>query len=157
VTRVRAEAIPTAVIAETTTWDAFPSLWPALLDEVWAFVRRAGLDAGRNVMLYKDDVPHVEVGVEVGGAFAGEGRVVPSTLPGGLAAKTVERGPPSREGIGAAHARVRAWCEANEHELDGTRWEIYGHWLEEDPASFETEVYWLVRHPGDRSGARKAI
>jgi hypothetical protein len=26
----------TAVIAEATTWDVFPTLWPSLLDTVWA-------------------------------------------------------------------------------------------------------------------------
>jgi len=31
-------------------------------------------------MLYKDDVPNVEVGVEVADSFAPSGRVVPSTL-----------------------------------------------------------------------------
>jgi hypothetical protein len=29
---VTVEARPTAVIAETTTWPAFPALWPQLLD-----------------------------------------------------------------------------------------------------------------------------
>jgi hypothetical protein len=28
------------VVAETTTWEAFRSLWPQLLDEVYAFVGR---------------------------------------------------------------------------------------------------------------------
>src|SRR5205814_986069 len=28
---------PTAVVTAATAWDAFPSLWPQLLDEVWAF------------------------------------------------------------------------------------------------------------------------
>jgi effector-binding domain-containing protein len=156
VTLVRTDAMPTAVIAEATTWEAFPSLWPALLDEVWAFVRQAGLEAGRNVMVYRDDVPHVEVVVEVGGPFAGEGRVVQSALPDGLAATTIAQGPPSLEGLGEAHAAVRAWCKGQGHDLEGTRWEIYGHWREEDPDSFETEVHWLVRHTGDRSGIRKA-
>jgi effector-binding domain-containing protein len=143
---VRTAATPTAVVAEATTWEAFPSRWPVLLDEVWAFVRRSGLDAGRNVMLYRDDVPHVEVGVEARSPVAGDGRVVPSSLPSGLAAKAVALGPPSREGIAEAHEAAVAWCRANGHEPDGTRWEIYDHWREErDPAEFETEVYWLVR------------
>ena len=155
VTLVRVEPTPTAVVAEATSWDAFPSQWPALLDEVWTFVRRARLEAGRNVMLYLDDVPHVEVGVEVRGPFAGEGRVVPSTLPGGLAATTVERGPPSREGIAKAHAAVKAWCSVHGHELAGTRWEVYDHWREEaDPATFETAVYWLLTTPAPRPRSR---
>ena len=149
VTLVRTDPTPTAVVAEATTWDAFPSRWPELLDEVWAFVRGAGLPAGRNVMLYRDDVPHVEVGVEVREPFVSEGRVVRSSLPVGLAAKTIQRGPPSPEGIAEAHAAVHAWCQANHHQLERTRWEVYGHWRDnQDPADYEIEVYWLVREDG---------
>jgi hypothetical protein len=58
------EALPTAVIAATTTWRRFPSLWPELLGEVWACLRASGVQRGcPNVMLYLDDTPHVEVGV----------------------------------------------------------------------------------------------
>ena len=55
---------PTAVIAAETTWEAFPSLWRQLLDEIWEVVRsNDAIVPGRNVMLYKDDVPNVEIGV----------------------------------------------------------------------------------------------
>ena len=109
---VTTKATPTAVVRESTTWQAFPNRWRALLDETWSFVRGAGLTAGRNVMLYTDDVPNVEVGVEVGEPFAPGERVVPSTLPAGRAARTVHRGPPSPQGIDAAHAAVLRWCAA---------------------------------------------
>jgi effector-binding domain-containing protein len=96
-------------------------------------------------MLFKDDLPNVEVGAEVGGSFAASGRVVPSRLPAGLAATTVARGAPSPEGLARAHTTVLDWCAANGHQPTGVRWEIYGHWLEDqDPALFETEVYWLL-------------
>lgn len=69
VSQITVRAQPTAVIAETTTWEAYPRLWPRLLDEVWSAVRpeRETIVPGRNVMLYRDDVPNVEVGVEVAG------------------------------------------------------------------------------------------
>jgi effector-binding domain-containing protein len=136
---------PTAVVAETTTWEAFPQLWGALLSEVWTFLRTSDLTTGRNVMLYNDDAPNVEVGAEVNSSFLGSGRVVPSSLPAGRAAVAVARGEPSPVRRGRAHAAVRDWCAANGHELTGVRWEIYGHWLEDqDPALFETEVFWLL-------------
>jgi effector-binding domain-containing protein len=136
---------PTAVVAETTTWTDFPQVWPALLDEVWTFLRASDLTTGRNVMLYTDDRPHVEVGAEVGGSFTGNGRVVPSSLPAGRAATAVVCGAPSAEGLADGHAAVREWCAANGHELTGVRWEVYGHWREDqDPARFETELYWLL-------------
>jgi effector-binding domain-containing protein len=136
---------PTAVVAETTTWEAFPQVWPDLLGEVWTFLRGSGLAAGRNVMLYRDQLPSVEVGVEVDGSFTSTGRVVPSLLPAGRAATTVARGAPSPAGLARAHVKARDWCAAHGHELTGVRWEIYGHWREDqDPALFETDVYWQL-------------
>ena len=141
---VATSATPTAVISETTTWERFPTLWSELLDEVWAHVRGAGVQAGRNVMVYLDDVPNVDVGVELEGTLiAPSGRIVASALPEGRAATAVARGAPSHEGIAAAHAAVVEWCEANGHVRTGVRWEVYDHWRD-DPDSFETAVYWLL-------------
>jgi effector-binding domain-containing protein len=141
---VATAATPTAVIRETTTWERFPTLWGELLDEVWTYVRAAEVQAGRNVMVYLDDTPNVEVGVELDGALeAPSGHVAASTLPAGRAATTVARGAPSREGIAAAHAAVVRWCDANGHARTGVRWEVYDHWRD-DPDSFETAVYWLL-------------
>jgi hypothetical protein len=40
---------PTAVIARTTTWEEFPSIWGPLLDEVYEFVRkRTDLATGKS-------------------------------------------------------------------------------------------------------------
>jgi effector-binding domain-containing protein len=142
---VTATPMPTAVIAETTSWEQLPEVWRSLLADVWIFVHGTSLTTGRNVMLFKDDVPRMEVGVEVDRMFDGGGAVVSSSLPGGRAATTVAVGEPSPAGLARAHAAVRAWCAANGHRLTGVRWEIYGHWLEnQDPALFETEVYWLL-------------
>ncbi len=142
---VMAPATPTAVVQETTTWEAFPSLWRELLAEVWAFLRVSGLTTGRNVMVYNDDSPRVEVGAEVSTRFPGTGRVVPSSLPAGRAAMAVARGEPSPARLAVVHAAVRDWCASQGHELTGVRWEIYGHWVEDqDPSQFETEVYWLL-------------
>ena len=144
VTIVTTAATPTAVVRETTNWDSFHTRWRALLDEVWAFVRREGLTAGRNVMVYADDVPNVEVGVEVSEAFSPGERVMPSALPAGRAARTISRGPPTPEALHAAHTAVLRWCAVNAEQTTGVRWEVYGHWRDEDPQAFETEIYWLV-------------
>jgi effector-binding domain-containing protein len=138
----------TAVVAASTTWAEFPARWKGMLDEVWAFLRGTGAGLhvdGHNVMIYKDDVPNVEVGVQVAESFDPPGRVVPSTLPGGEVAMTIHRGPP--EGIGAAHEAVLRWCRAHDRDVAGPRWEVYGDWRE-DPAAFETTVFWLLRVPG---------
>jgi effector-binding domain-containing protein len=141
-------ATPTAVVAASTSWEEFPNRWKGMLDEVWAFLRGPGAGLrtdGHNIMLYKDDVPNVEVGVQVTGPFAPSGRVVPSTLPAGEAAMTIHRGPPGQ--IAAAHRAVLDWCAAHGRHVAGPRWEVYGDWRD-DPSEFETAVYWLLRDPG---------
>jgi effector-binding domain-containing protein len=136
---------PTAVVAATTTWTEFPSRWGPMLDKVWAFLREAeGVRRdGHNVMLYKDDVLNVEVGVQVGGPFVPSGDVKPSRLPGGVVATATHRGPIGR--IGETHDAVVAWSASNGHRLSRVRWEVYG-----DPDSsgqFSVDVYWSVLAP----------
>src|SRR5205085_2753913 len=79
VTVTNVVARPTAVVPATTTWQEFPTLWRELLDEVWGCLHAGGIDRGcRNIMLYWDDVPHVEVGVELLVPCPLTGRVVAS-------------------------------------------------------------------------------
>ena len=143
------EARPTAVIAETTSWEVFPQLWPALLSEVWEEVRGSDeVRPGRNVMLYLDDIPHVEIGVEAAGPFASLGRVVPSALPAGRVAMTRIVG--SYDEIGPAHSAVVDACTERGLERLGPCWEIYGHHNDASPDQ-EVEVYHLVA-PQSASG-----
>src|ERR1700728_4997757 len=100
---------PTAVVAATVTWTECPTLWMPTLDQVWGFLRggapeRLYLD-GHNVMLYKDDVPNVEVGVQVTGSFDSVGGVTASSLPGGLVATATHVGPVSA--LGGTHQAGR--------------------------------------------------
>lgn len=133
---------PTAVVAATTTWERFPTQWKQMLDQVWAFLRDSDLRTdGHNVMLYKDDVPNVEVGVQVTRSFTAAGPVVPSRLPGGRVARTIHRG--SYDRLDEPHRAVREWCAAQGLLLAGPRWEIYGDWRE-NPAELETEVVYLL-------------
>ncbi len=137
-----AVARPTLVVTATTTWHAFPTLWKELLDEVWSCLRASGIERGcRNVMLYRDDVPHVEVGVERAEPCPLTGRVVPSSLPAGRVAMTVHRGSYAR--LGSAHRAVMDWCAEQGLPLTGARWEVYGP-HSDDPAEVWTEVYWLL-------------
>ena len=115
---------PTAVIRETTTWQEYPALWPRLLDEIWQTIRAHDLPAGRNVMRYLDDVPNVEVGVELSG-FEAIGRVVPSIFPAGPAATAKGAGDgggdPGRP-RGRRAVRAGAWPGAVRE-----RFEVYDH------------------------------
>jgi hypothetical protein len=137
---VELPARPTAVVAVVTSPEEYPSLWGGLLTEVWETVRALGVHAGRNVMLYKDPRPSVEVGVELLEPFTAHGRVTPSALPAGRAALTLAPGAPTPEGIAAAHDRIRSWCAEHGHTPTGVCWEIYGHWSQ-DPSRMYTEAY----------------
>lgn len=142
VLQLTARAQPTAVIAESTSWEAYPEVWGRLLNEVWSNVRprRATIVPGRNVMLYKDDVPNVEVGVEVAGTFEPLGRVIASALPAGPVAMTTHRGSWAVE---PAHRAMIDECDRLGLERVGPRWEIYGH--SNEPGDEEVEIYYLVR------------
>lgn len=135
-------ARPTAVVAATTTWQEFPSLWRVLLDEVWTCLRAGGVHRGcPNIMLYWDDVPNVEVGVELRVPCPLTGRVVASALPAGQVAMTVHHGPYA--GLGMAHQAVLDWCAEQGRRPARTRWEVYGP-HNDDPAKVRTEVYYLL-------------
>lgn len=133
---------PTAVIVTETTWDLLPLVWPPLLGQVWSFVRDdEGIAPGRNVMVYRDDRPLMEVGVEVAAPIEGNGVVVPSTIPGGRAVLYEHRG--AYDGLPAAHEALRHWCDAHALEVTGVRWEVYGDWTD-DPDLLSTDVYWQL-------------
>lgn len=135
-------ARPTAVVAATTTWQEFPTLWMELLDEVWACLRAERVDRGcRNVMFYRDDVPHVEVGVELSRPCRLTGRVTRSALPAGRVAMATHRGPFTE--LGRAHRAVTDWCAGHDRKPAGPRWEVYGP-HSDDPAQQWTEVYYLL-------------
>jgi effector-binding domain-containing protein len=123
----------TAVVAAATNWDEFPRLWRTLLDEVREHA------SGRNVMLYRDDVPNVEVGVLVEGDFTPVGRVIRSALPAGEVVAVTHRGPYER--LGEAHEAALRHIAEHDLERTGVRWEIYGPW-QKIP---EVEVFWQVR------------
>jgi effector-binding domain-containing protein len=143
VTVTTVSACPTAVVAAATTWKDFPSQWKPMLDQVYACLgRHGGAGQGRNVMLYQDSVPHVEVGVELIAPCVLDRPVIGSSLPAGQVAMTVHRGPYA--GLGEAHDKVVRWCAAAGRALAGPRWEIYGDWRD-NPAELETEVYYLLR------------
>jgi effector-binding domain-containing protein len=142
VTMKAVEARPTAVVPATTTWQAFPKLWLELSNEVWACLRAGGITRGcRNIMLYWDDVPHVEVGVELLVPCPLSGRVIASSLPAGQVAMTTHWGAYSQ--LGEAHQAVMDWCAAQGKPKTGTRWEVYGP-HNDDPAKVWTEVYYLL-------------
>jgi effector-binding domain-containing protein len=136
--QVRIEEVgarPTLAVAAAATWQE-------LSGEVWDCLRSAGITSGcPNVMLYLDDVPHVEVGVLCSEPVPLTGRVQVSSLPAGRVATATHRGPYAD--LGNTHDAVLAWCAAHGHELSRTRWELYGP-HDPDPSQVWVEVSWLL-------------
>ena len=136
----------TVVVAATTTWRDFPGLWGGVLGEVWDCLQAAGITGGcRNVMLYRDGAPSVEVGVLLDRPCPLTGRVVASQLPAATVASTVHRGPFGQ--LAAAHDAVVAWCAGNGRPTTGVRWEVYGP-HRDDPAQQWVEVSWQLGGAG---------
>jgi effector-binding domain-containing protein len=150
VTVVDVEPHRTAVIADTVAWEDFPNLWRPMLDEVYAFVRQCpeftAATAGTpgphwtNVMLYRAEAPNVEVGVLAPSAFAPQGRVIASHLPGGRAVTATHLGSPAT--IGDTHDAVREYSRADGLTTTGILWEVYGH--PDEAGEFATEVFHLL-------------
>jgi effector-binding domain-containing protein len=144
VTFRRVEARPTAVVKASTTWAAWPQLWPVLSGEVWACLRAGGINRGcPNVMVYRStpDGVDVEVGVELRQSCQLAGRVVTSSLPAGEVATIVHRGPYA--GLGSAYDAVAQACDREGRGRTNTKWEVYGP-HRDDPAELTTEIFWLL-------------
>jgi effector-binding domain-containing protein len=92
-------------------------------------------------MLYRDDLPHVEVGVEVPAGFGGAGRVVASELPAGRVVTATLLG--RYEDLGLAHREATDACAARGLTRLGPSWEVYGHHVE-GAAEQVVDVYYLV-------------
>jgi effector-binding domain-containing protein len=136
---------PTAVVRRTAVLRDLPKVIPEACGLVWNTLRGAGIRGGRNVALYLDDQFTLEIGVELDGAFAGEGEVVPSHLPAGRVAVATHLGPYPH--LVEAHDAIQAWCAAHGHTLAGPCWELYAHWeadWEKNPAAIRTDVYYLL-------------
>jgi effector-binding domain-containing protein len=141
---------PIAVVRRRVSPGELSRVVPEGCGLVWKTVKAAQVkDAGRQLAIYRDTGDgqiDVEVGVEVGAAFPGRDEVVGSVTPAGDVATVTHLGPYGR--LGEAHQAIHQWCRAEGRTLTGTRWELYGHWLEEwnnDPSKIRTDIFYLLR------------
>lgn len=136
---------PVAVVRRLAHASELATIVPQCCGLVWEFVRAHDLKGGRNIAIYWDGSIRLEVGVELDQHFAEAGEVVRSTTPGGLTASVVHFGPYHK--LGAAHAAIRDWCAAHNHQFAGPSWELYGHWQKEwnnDPSQIRTDVFYQL-------------
>jgi effector-binding domain-containing protein len=133
---------------------AVPSTFGRYLDQVYAAARAGEVHLdGQNVFVYRDapDRPSeadVAFGVGVTAPFVAAGAVEATPLPVGEVATTTHRG--SYGKLGAAHDAVIAWCRRNGRRPAGPRWEVYGHWTD-DEAQLQTDVFYLLEPAAKQS------
>ena len=105
-----------------------PKVVPEGCGLVWSFVRARQLRAGRHVAVYWDCTIRLEVGVELIHLFQDGGDVVQSATPAGRAA-SVAHSVPMITWYGSPVAILGG--SAQNLELAGPNWEVYGHWQDE--------------------------
>jgi len=138
-------AIPVAVVRRQARASDLPRIVPEGCGLVWAYLRSQQLKGGRNVAIYRDGSIRLEVGVEMDRPFIGNGDIVASTTPAGLAASIVHFGP--YHTLATAHAAIRDWCAGHQHRLAGPSWELYGHWQPEwddHPSRIRTDIFYQL-------------
>ena len=141
-------ARPIAAVHSSVPVGHVAEVWRPALDKVWAFLRtHEGLRTdGHNIFVYHHPARpgaamEVDFGVEVSGAFAGEGEIMFTYAPAGHVASTVHIGPPDQ--LAGANAAIESWCLADHRSLAGVSWEIYGD-PGDDPAILEVKLFYLL-------------
>jgi effector-binding domain-containing protein len=150
---VRVERVvgrPIAVVRRRVSPGELSKVVPESCGVVWTALKAAQVTgAGRNVAVYRKaegGLLDVEVGVEVGSVFSESDSVVGSVTPAGEVATVTHFGPYGT--LGQAHDAVWQWATARGRGLTGTRWEVYGHWVDEwnnDPSKIRTDVFYLLK------------
>jgi effector-binding domain-containing protein len=87
----------------------------------------------------------LEVGMPVDGPIEPDGRVIATTIPGGMSATTVHSG--RYEEVAPAYRALGEWVQEHGHETAGPPREIYlvGPEQVQDPGALRTEIVWPIR------------
>jgi effector-binding domain-containing protein len=109
-------------------------------DVLWPFLRAAQVRTGRNVVIYREGLAHIEIGVEVFGELAPAGPVFISATPAGEAVTATHFG--DYADMDDAYQAIEQWRASAGRKL-GPSWEVYGHW-EDDPVKRRTDVFFLL-------------
>jgi effector-binding domain-containing protein len=109
-------------------------------DVLWPFLRAAKVRTGRNVVIYRDGLAQLEIGVEIFTDLAPADPVFMSSTPAGEAVTATHFGDYAQ--MHGAYQAIERWCASAGRKL-GPSWEVYGHW-EEDPARRRTDIFFLL-------------
>ena len=125
-----------------------PTSFRRYLDQVYAAAKAGALQLdGQNVFIYHPvpgapDDADCAFGVGLKAPLVGPlGAIEPTALPVGEVAMTTLWG--NYSGIRGAHKAVIDWCREHGRRRTGIRWEVYGHWTD-DESRLQTDVYHLL-------------
>lgn len=124
-TRVLAKQ-DTAVVEAVLHGPELPHWLAAVYHDIATYLERIGVEmAGPPFVRYafRDATIDVQAGFPVVTPVAGEGRIVPSSLPAGPVAITTHYGPYDR--LVAAYDAIATWLKEHGYEPAGPHWEIY--------------------------------
>ncbi|HVE94494.1 MAG TPA: GyrI-like domain-containing protein [Acidimicrobiales bacterium] len=128
-------AVTTSATPETLADTIYRSL-----DQVWPVLRAQEVEAGQNVVIYRDMLNAIDIGVEFLGPFEPSGDVVAVTTPAGEVVTTVHWGDYSA--MPDAYRALEAWCAQNDRS-HAEGWEVYGDW-DDDPAKRRTDIFFRL-------------
>ena len=143
-------AIPLIAVAGHATRPELPQKIPALLDMVWQFIRASSVaHNGLSLVLYHYDPADPErfpihAGVCVIAPFTPVPPIVSIATPAGRVLATTAIGP-YQQAIPEAHDALHAYARQHHLPLQGTSWELYGHW-NSDESKLQTDIYYLLKH-----------
>lgn len=139
---------PTAIVCGRLTTSELPAFLGGAFGEVIGVLSQQGLaPAGMPFSRYRpvDGGFDVEAGFPCSGVVRAQGRVEPSTLPGGPAATTHHVG--SYETVGDAYAAVQGWLAEHGRQVVGAPWEHYLDGPEVPPERTRTDVVFPCSAP----------
>lgn len=144
---VTLEPTPTAAVRGTVTMDELREFYDSSFGKVAAAAARQGATPTAAFGLYAAPPGErfdLEVGFVVGGGFEADGEVVPSSLPGGRAARLVHMG--SYDELGRSWQRLTGWVAEQGLQQAGPMWEVYvtEPTPETDPATLRTDLFCIV-------------
>ena len=145
---------PTAAVRANLPTDQISAWIPGAYEAVLAYLTEAGITpAGPPYARYTmhDNLFEVEAGFPVRTPIPGHGHVLPSSLPGGPAARTTHHGP--YEHLDIAYHAVTTWLADQGLQPAGPHWEIYhtDPRLEPDPTRWRTDL--IIPYQAGTAGA----
>ena len=134
------EARDVAAVEASATAETLADTIYRCLDQVWTVLREQDAKTDHNIVIYRDALRTIEVGVEVLGPFTPSGDVGAVTTPAGEVATTAHWG--EYKALHRAYAALEAWCVEHDRTMTGA-WEVYGDW-DDDPAKLRTDVFFQL-------------